>query len=55
MQAGQGISPGAKVLADRLNRQIDSDDDKISECTDFYLSCTSVHGNCSYRDIYLGE
>ena len=55
MQAGQGSSPGAEPLADRLNREIDSNDDKISECTDFYLSCTSVYGNRSYRDIYLGE
>lgn len=52
-QACQGSSPGAEVLADRL-KEIDSDDDSISEYTDFYLSCASVHGDRSYRDIYTG-
>lgn len=54
IQACQGSSPGGEVLADRL-KDIDSDDDTISEYTDFYLSCASVHGDRSYRDIYTGE
>ena len=40
-------------MSDRL-KDIGSDDDSISEYTDFYLSCASVDGDRSYRDIYTG-
>ena len=50
IQACQGESDGSVPLEDRLK----SDDGQISEYTDFYLSCASVEGDKSYRDIYNG-
>lgn len=41
-------------MIDRLS-DVTTDDDKISEYTDFYLSCASVAGDRSYRDIFTGE
>ena len=54
IQACQGVSPGAEAVADRLS-DVATDDDRISEYTDFYLSCASVAGDRSYRDILTGE
>ena len=54
MQACQHSNSGSDALADRLN-EIDSDDDRISEYTDFYLSCASVYGSHSYRDSNTGK
>ena len=53
IQACQGESPGTKAMEDRLP-DIATDDDRISEYTDFYLSCASVAGDRSYRDIFTG-
>ena len=52
-QACQGESLGAKAMEDKLP-DIATDDDRISEYTDFYLSCASVAGDRSYRDIFTG-
>ena len=54
IQACQGENPGAEALNDRIP-DVDADDDRISEYTDFYLSCASVAGDRSYRDIVTGE
>ena len=54
IQACQGGNPGAEAVIDRLS-DVTTDDDKISEYTDFYLSCASVAGDRSYRDIFTGE
>ena len=50
IQACQGGNPGAEALSD-----VATDDDRISEYTDFYLSCASVAGDQSYRDTVTGE
>ena len=54
IQACQGGNPGAEAVIDRLS-DVATDDDRISEYTDFYLSCASVAGDRSYRDILTGE
>ena len=54
IQACQGINPGAEALNDKIP-DVAADDDRISEYTDFYLSCASVAGDRSYRDIFTGE
>ena len=53
IQACQGKSKGPLPVVDQ-NREIASDDDRISEYTDFYLSYASVEGDKCYRDIYIG-
>ena len=54
IQACQGENPGTEAVNDRLP-DVATDDDRISEYTDFYLSCASVAGDRSYRDIYTGK
>ena len=54
VQACLGENKGPLPIEDRL-KNIETDDDRISELTDFYLSHASVDGDRSYRDIYTGE
>ena len=55
IQACQGIRVGSKPIKDLMYlNDVGADGDTISEFTDFYLSCASVNGDRSYRDIYRG-
>ena len=50
IQACQGKKQGRQRLEDRLQK----DDGDISEYSDFYMSCATLDGDQSYRDIYTG-
>ena len=54
IQACQGKNPGTEAMNDRI-QDVAADDNRISEYTDFYLSCASVAGDRSYRDIFTGK
>ena len=54
IQACQGKSNGPLPVVDRKG-EIASDDDRISEYTDFYLSYASVEGDKCYRDTCTGK